>query len=84
LGSGIRDPGWEKIRIRDKHPGSATLPKTKVIGSNLLEKIKEGNTSVAPERKILVLKRGVGFDFQTKIIYGININLTTDDKGQFS
>jgi hypothetical protein len=24
-GSEIRDPGWEKIRIRDKHPGSATL-----------------------------------------------------------
>jgi hypothetical protein len=23
--SGIRDPGWVKIRIRDKHPGSATL-----------------------------------------------------------
>jgi hypothetical protein len=22
---GIRDPGWEKIRIRDKHPGAATL-----------------------------------------------------------
>ncbi len=22
------DPGWEKIRIRDKHPGSATLPRT--------------------------------------------------------
>jgi hypothetical protein len=21
------DPGWEKIRIRDKHPGSATLVK---------------------------------------------------------
>ena len=21
----IRDPGWEKIRILDKHPGSATL-----------------------------------------------------------
>jgi hypothetical protein len=21
----IRDPGWEKTRIRDKHPGSATL-----------------------------------------------------------
>ncbi len=21
----IRDPGWVKIRIRDKHPGSATL-----------------------------------------------------------
>jgi hypothetical protein len=24
-GSGIRDPGWVKIRIRDKHPRSATL-----------------------------------------------------------
>ncbi len=24
-GSEIRDPGWLKIRIRDKHPGSATL-----------------------------------------------------------
>jgi hypothetical protein len=23
--SGFRDPGWVKIRIRDKHPGSATL-----------------------------------------------------------
>ena len=23
--SGIRDPGWVKIRIRDKPPGSATL-----------------------------------------------------------
>jgi hypothetical protein len=21
----IRDPGWKKIQIRDKHPGSATL-----------------------------------------------------------
>jgi hypothetical protein len=26
FGSGIRDPGWVKIRIRDKHSGSATLP----------------------------------------------------------
>jgi hypothetical protein len=24
-GSGIRHPGWIKIRIRDKHPESATL-----------------------------------------------------------
>jgi hypothetical protein len=24
---GIRDPGWVKIRNRDKHPGSATLQK---------------------------------------------------------
>jgi hypothetical protein len=27
-GSEIRDPGWVKIRIRDKHPGSATLRNT--------------------------------------------------------
>ncbi len=27
-GSEIRDPGWVKIRIRDKHPGCATLLKT--------------------------------------------------------
>jgi hypothetical protein len=25
LGYDIRDPGWVKIRIRDKPPGSATL-----------------------------------------------------------
>jgi hypothetical protein len=25
VGSGIRVPGWKKFRIRDKHPGSATL-----------------------------------------------------------
>jgi hypothetical protein len=25
FGSGIRDPKWVKIRIRDKHLGSATL-----------------------------------------------------------
>jgi hypothetical protein len=25
VGSGIRDPGWIKIRILDKHPGSTTL-----------------------------------------------------------
>jgi hypothetical protein len=24
LGTAIQEPGWEKIRIRDKHPGSAT------------------------------------------------------------
>ncbi len=28
FGSEIRDPGWVKIRIRDKHPGSATLGST--------------------------------------------------------
>jgi hypothetical protein len=26
-GPEIRDPVWEKIRIRNKHPGSATLKK---------------------------------------------------------
>ncbi len=31
VGSGIRDPGWIKIRIQDKHPGSATLLLTKEI-----------------------------------------------------
>jgi hypothetical protein len=35
-GSEIRDPGWVKIRIRDKHPGSATLLPTKksMYGTN--------------------------------------------------
>jgi hypothetical protein len=32
FGSGIRNPGWVKIRIRDKHPGSATLCPTKKEG----------------------------------------------------
>ena len=27
-GAEIRDPGWAKIRIRDKHPGSASLSAT--------------------------------------------------------
>jgi hypothetical protein len=27
-GSEIWDQGWVKIRIRDKHPGSAILPKS--------------------------------------------------------
>ncbi len=26
-GSEIRDPGWVKIRIRNKHPGSVTVQK---------------------------------------------------------
>jgi hypothetical protein len=30
-GSEIRDPGWVKIRIRDKPPGSATLENAKVL-----------------------------------------------------
>jgi hypothetical protein len=31
FGSEIRDPEWVKIRIRDKHPGSATLSDTKLF-----------------------------------------------------
>jgi hypothetical protein len=30
FGSEIRDRGWLKIRIRDKHPGSATLPAVEI------------------------------------------------------
>ncbi len=30
FGSGIRDPEWIIIRIRDKHPGSATLGSVRV------------------------------------------------------
>jgi hypothetical protein len=41
-GSEIRDPGWVKIRIRDKHPGSATLP-----GSESVPKCR-----VDPEHRI--------------------------------
>jgi hypothetical protein len=42
-GSEIRDPEWVKIRIRGKHPGSATLdpdpgiPKASGSGSTTLE-----------------------------------------------
>jgi hypothetical protein len=32
FGSGIRDPGWVKIRIRDKHPRSATLLLRRTLG----------------------------------------------------
>jgi hypothetical protein len=35
-GSEIRDPGWVKIRIRDKHPGSATLNLSKGLSRILL------------------------------------------------
>ncbi len=32
LESGIRDPGWIKIRIRDKHSGSAKLDHLQIYG----------------------------------------------------
>jgi hypothetical protein len=39
-GSKIRDPGWVKIRIRDKYPGSATLPR--MLNMFCLVKIRFG------------------------------------------
>jgi hypothetical protein len=33
LGSGIQDPEWVKIRIRDKHPGSETPDSSIVYGT---------------------------------------------------
>jgi hypothetical protein len=40
VGSGIRNSGGIKIRIRDKHPGSATLLVTK--GNNQINKLPVG------------------------------------------
>jgi hypothetical protein len=37
FGSGIQDPGWVKIRIWDKHPGSATLENPKVPPSTKIQ-----------------------------------------------
>ncbi len=40
-GSGIRDPAWIKIRIRDKHPGTATLlPGTLIKSLGIPKKIQ--------------------------------------------
>jgi hypothetical protein len=35
FGSEIRDPEWVKIRIRDKHPGSATLNNNNNSGTSV-------------------------------------------------
>jgi hypothetical protein len=32
----IRDPGWVKIRIRDKHPGSATQCTVRMVAFDSL------------------------------------------------
>jgi hypothetical protein len=40
VGSRIRYPGWEKIRIREKHPGSATLFRTKRWSKGLKNLVK--------------------------------------------
>jgi hypothetical protein len=34
--SEIRDPGWVKIRNRDKHPGSATLLQCMLLSSSCI------------------------------------------------
>jgi hypothetical protein len=49
-GSEIRDPGWEKTRIRDKHPGSATLERKNKNGSkpNRVGKSFKGTNSTGP------------------------------------
>ena len=41
LRSRIWDPGWKKIRIRDKHPGAAKL---EILSENLLG-LKEPNNN---------------------------------------
>ncbi len=50
FGSGIKirdqDPGWVKIRIRDKHPGSATLGKRV---DKIQERKKPGDLDVSDE-----------------------------------
>ncbi len=35
----IRDPGWKKVGsgIRDKHPGSATLDETFLVGKSVVQ-----------------------------------------------
>jgi hypothetical protein len=35
LGFGIRNPGWKKIRIRDKHPGSVTLMAFSAVNNDI-------------------------------------------------
>ncbi len=38
-GFGIRDPGWVKIKIRDKHLGFATLPPGRLSNLTVLERL---------------------------------------------
>jgi hypothetical protein len=46
-GSKIRDPGWVKIRILDKHTGSATL----------LEKIYENMNQKKQNKKVVSINK---------------------------
>jgi len=46
--SGIRDPGWVKIRIRDKHPACATL----LVVQQSLARNAQKTLFLRPERKI--------------------------------
>jgi hypothetical protein len=52
-GSEIRDPGWIKIKIRDKHPGSATL-------AIRLRKLSEYRTNKATGLQLLDHKSNIG------------------------
>jgi hypothetical protein len=55
----IRDPGWKKSRIRDKHPGSATL-----VGSAFckdLDKKENLTSSVADPNRIRRIHLFLGF-----------------------
>jgi hypothetical protein len=48
-GSEIRDPGWVKIRIRDTHPGSATL--------KIFNGFFDGSFDLFKEKKFSSLRR---------------------------
>jgi hypothetical protein len=50
VGSGIRYPGWIKIRIRDKHPGSATLSKREGRGVAMIAKKAWASSIIFPLR----------------------------------
>jgi hypothetical protein len=51
------DPGWEKIRIRDKHPGSATLARSEshwqiiIIGT-----LKMSTSSAQKESRLMMVR----------------------------
>jgi hypothetical protein len=55
FGSWIRDPEWVKIRIRDKHPGSATLSRTLAGNSRILpgdSRVLTGDSRVLAARTV--------------------------------
>jgi hypothetical protein len=50
-GSEIRDPEWLKIRIRDKHPGSATqFHSSQIFGRKVFSRLlKNSSTGIDPK-----------------------------------